>query len=279
MLHKWIVEGFIAILAITSTPALEGSEAPTNAGKTVVTQVEERYNSGEYETFLEDLHTEYERAGKAGALRGLFESAKAAIQPQENEVALEAYRSKVDTLSKERNQRLLDAIAENPDLEIVQKVDSIVFFHLPTEQRDVLRELDSLKYHIPETAEGTIENKISALETEYYIKSLLLDVSKIKKNNTSDELEEKKIALGFAKLDKMESAAKNLGDKNWMKKVALAKTGFSSDKAFRIDLESLQKLAIGTANPQNPVEEKVKEIMMDYQSQQRSNLEELVAQK
>ena len=279
MLKKWIAEGIVAILAITSTPTLEGANLPSKAGETIVFEVQSRYENGEYDRFLKELHTEYEKAGAAGALRGIFESAKTAISTREDETSLQDYRAKMEELNKERNQRLLDAIAENPDLEIVQKVDSVVFFHLPVEQKAVLSELESLKFHIPETAEGTIENKISAIETEFYIKSLLLDISRIKSGNTSEELEKKKIALSFAKLDKMHTAAKEEGNKHWMKKIELAKAGFYADKAFKINLDSLAELANQKVVPQNTVEEKVKQIMMDYQSQQRSNIEELVAQK
>lgn len=250
-----------ALLALFSTTLLSAN-APIPPGSSIVSEAETSYELGEYDTFLTQLDEQYQRAGKAGILRGLFESAKSTVLTDDALDALEAKKARLASLKKERDQRLLDAISENPDLEIVKKVDTVVFFALPVEQLQALAELQDLKYHIPQTTDGTIENKISSLETEYYIKSLLLDV--VRFHNDAANHTHKKIALQLEKLEKMAIAAEESGDRTWQQKIALAKQAYKADKAYKIDLESLQNLAKGSHVPKNPIEEKVATIMMDY---------------
>lgn len=276
MLKKWIAEVIALALSFGTQATLEGGQIP-QTGNQIVQQMDEAYQKGEYDAFLRALHSHYETAGKAGALRGIFESAKKAMQKTHHEIlsGLKLKRHEIAKLSKERNQRLLQAVSENPDLDIVQKVDSVVFSSLTDEQDDILAELEALKFEIPETAQATIENKISAIETEYYIKSLLLDIGDHMTKVEIQDLEKKKIILGLAKLDKMSEAANEYGEKNWAKKIEKAKDAYRAQKAFSIDYEVLKNLAHGKLNPQNPVEEKVKEIMMDYLNQREQTLSEV----
>lgn len=262
MLKKWIAEGLVAMLAISSTSSLEGSAPPPHSGVGTVVQIEDNYRNGEYDIFLRDLHSEYEKAGRAGILRGLFETAKTAYNTPEGQESQKESKEEAEKLAQERNQRLLDAIAENPDLDIVQKVDSVVFHSMHKQQKQVLSELKELKLHIPETAEGTTENRISAVETEYYIKGLLLSL-------TTNLSTEKSIALQLEKFDKMRQIAEDNDDGIWKRKVEIARSAALKESAYNIDLDDLKALAFGDTTPQNPVEEKVKEIMMDYQTTHR----------
>lgn len=271
-MKKWIAEALVFALSISSQAALHGetdSHFP-ESGKQIVQEVETAYYRGEYDSFLSSLHEQYQNAGKAGALRGVFESAKNAIKasPENVEEAIAKSKEKIKKLDKERNQRLLDAIAENPDLAIVQRVDAVAFHSLDDEDTTLMRDLEALKFHIPETAEGTLENKVSALETEYYIKSLLLDIAahhgKLVTDNTK-----KKIALVLEKLSKMENAAKEISSVEWKEKFAKAKKAFLAEKAYQVDLNTLNELATGNIVAENSVEQKVKEIMMEYQQQKQ----------
>ncbi len=273
---KWIAEILAIAICTSSITPLHGEEAQLpSAGKQIVIEAETAYQKGEYDTFLEQLHEQYQNAGKAGALRGVFESAKATIKPRSSP---ENYKAQVKELEKKRNERLLEAIEENPDAAIAKKVDSVIFFTLPEEFNNVLSELDSLKYKLPEDTKGSIENKVSALETEYYIKSLLLDIASHRSNSDPDQLAKKKIALSLEKLDKMESAAKEADDIIWIKKIQIAKAAYRADKAYRIDLSVLQSLAVGRINPENAVEKSVKQIMMDYLEQKRVSLDQRTAE-
>lgn len=267
MLKKWIGEILALALSIGSQATLEGKEHP-KAGSQIVQEVDQSYQKGEYDAFLKTLHEQYETAGKAGALRGIFESAKSAMHKTHHDIltGIKLNRHEIAKLEKERNQRLLQAVSENPDLDIVQKVDTVVFTSLTDEQEDILTELEALKFEIPKTAQATMENKISALETEYYVKSLLLDVGDHMSKEQIQDLERKKLILQLAKLDKMHEAAQEYADPIWVKKIEKAKAAYRVQSGYKVDYAILQHLARGKVVPQNDVEEKVKEIMMEYLS-------------
>jgi len=272
MAKKWIAELVALTISITSWTPLHG-ENLSSPGNSIVMEVESAYKEGKYDQFLRDLHTHFQNAGRAGALRGIFESAKIAMKHQSAE-AIEKRKNALNELDKKRNDLLLGAIAKDPESDIAKRVHSVVFYSIDPKCEAILQELDQLKYMIPETAAATIDNKISALETEYYIKSLLLDVGSLHgKKSSSEEIAKKKIALALEKLDKMEEAAKDYGDKDWEEKIQIAKSGFRTERAFRVDLDVLQKLAFGNIAPKNPVEENVQEIMMEYQHEKQTSLD------
>ncbi len=273
MSKKWFAEILALAISITSATQLHGSDVtpPASSSKQVVAEAESSYRQGAYDLFLSQLHEQYENAGKAGAIRGLFESAKSAMKasPEDIQKKIENNRSEMARLSRERNQKLLEAITKAPNSPLADSVDSVVSYDLSSQGAEVLAELDGLKYQIPETAVGTIDNKISALETEYYIKELLLNVASHNSGTKSEDFEQKKIAIQLEKLDKMEAAAKEAGDKIWIKKIDLAQKAFRAERAFNMDYQVLQSLAAGNITTQNPVEEKVKQIMMDFQQQKK----------
>ncbi len=277
MSNKWIAELIaLAISASAITPLGAHESTLLNPGNQIVSEVDASYRKGEYDIFLEQLHEQYENAGKAGVLRGLFESSKEAFKanPEALESQFAPMHSQIKELTKNRNQRLLDAIAADSSATIAKKVDSIIFFSLRSEHSQVLNDLDQLKFHIPESAEGTIENKMSTLETEYYIKSQLLDIATQQQKEPSVNLPKKKIALSLEKLDKMEDVAKEKNDSFWLEKIQLAKQANLLEKAHRVDLDILNGLALGKVQPENSVEQKVKEIMMDYLQQKRATIEQ-----
>lgn len=272
-MKKWIAEVIILILSLTSKTYLHGLEVSSvpRSGKEIIRDVETSYSLGQYDSFFMQMHQQYQMAGKAGIFRGIYNPAKAARQSSAQKLpkARENYRNKIKQLNEQRNQKLLEAIAENPDLAIVKRVDNVAFYNEIDDDLDLLDEFDALKLQVPQHAKATIDNKIAALEVEYYIKSLLLDAGAHHKKTNSD-LTKKKIALHLDKFKKMKETAQNYGEWNVLKKVERVQKVYLADQAYKIDLAALNELAIGKVDAQNTVEQKVKEIMMDYQQQKQS---------
>lgn len=268
MFKKWISKGLAIALLTGGFIPLNGDETPYSySGRQIIAEVEASYQKGEYEIFLEQLNEQYQRAGKAGVLRGIFESAKAVMPVSALLKDQKEYRTQLAKLDHERNEQLLQAVQGQMTTPIGQKVSQIASSELPQDQIAALAELETLKYQIPQDTKATVDNKIGSLEVEYYIKSLLLDVAALKSGSTPEEINKKKIALALKKLDLMETTAKEFNDEMWMKKIALAKEGFRADKAYRMDVEVLKELAAGNIDVENPVEEKVKGIMIEFQTQ------------
>lgn len=278
MFKKWIAKGLAIALCATSVAPLSAADEYSVSGKVIVTEVEASYQKGDYDIFLEQLHEQYQRAGKAGVLRGVFESAKKAMPTTATDEDRQNYRTQIAQLDAERNQQLLEAIGDDKGTPLGQKINEIASFKQSQEHAAVLAELDALKLKVPADAKATIENKIAALEVEYYIKSLLLDIANQKSGTSAEELNQKKIVLVLRKLDNMEAAAKDFNDEIWTKKIALAKEGFRADKAYKLDLDVLKSLAVGKINAENPVEEKVKGIMIDFLIERSTRTDQYIAE-
>lgn len=276
MLKKWISGVIALVISISCLAYGERKESLPLPGTEIVSEIKQAYQRGDYDLFLKQLNDQFLSAGKAGVLRGIFESAKTTIKSSDVQRDLEKNREEKIVFERERNKNLLNAISKNPDLEIVQKVDAVVFSTLSQEQFELLQEFNSLKYEIPKDTAATIENKVSALEVEYYIKSLLLDIAAHRAETAQSELENKKLVLVLDKLNKMEMIAHEFSDAHWIEKISKLKEAVFIEKSHKYDLQVLKNLAEGKIKPENSVEEKVKQIMMDYLQEPQGNLSQIV---
>lgn len=271
-MKKWVSEVIAVLILACNVSPLGAAELPQN-GKEIVLQAEEEYRNGKYDDFLAKLHEHYQSAGKAGVVRGVFESAKAAILSSGRSLEISD-----SSLVKERDQLLREAVAKNPELGISKRVQAVLSHNLASEHRDILAELEGFKYRSPETALPTAGNKIAALETEYYIKTLLLQIGNHRSGGSAEDLYKKKVVLALQKLDKMDAEARNYESQEWIEKVAKAKEAFRADSSYKIDYDVLKSLANGQIETTNSVEENVKHVMLNYLAQSQSDLSREVAQ-
>jgi hypothetical protein len=273
MLKKWIAKLTLIALSIGVIVPLQ---AYTSSSSRQIEILEASYANGEYDTFLAELDEQYKRAGKAGVLRGLFESVKKVNKDESVSAQVEAIRATREQRDKERNRRLQEIATANPDLEISQKIQSLTSSPLSEQEKQILKELSALKIHIPEDTAPTIENKISALETEYHIKMLLLRGALFQSKTPSDNLHQKLQALTLQKFDRMEKAAKEYQSQEWMEKIAIAKEANHHLSVSAEESKELFALVTDAREPQNAVEEKVKQVMMDYINEWAGSPTELV---
>ena len=270
---KWIAEVLAVVLSMGAITPLHGEQP---LGREIVVEVEKDYKRGVYDTFLEQFDEQYQRAGHVGAVRSIFERAKKAIPTKVlASTFAEKHKQKVKELYDERNKALIDAIAEDGDADIAKKVDSVIYFNIDPQMKDLLAEFDLLKYKAPEEVTNTVENKISAIQTEFYIKSLLLNIAHEKAESSPQVFLKKKIALELQKFEKMEAVAKASDDPVWLKKVQVAKEAYRLSLAHQIDLDTLRNLASGKIQPQNETEERVKAVMEDHLLKKNNYFQEL----
>lgn len=240
------------LLSLNAITSLEGNDF-LSAGQVAVVEVEGEYQKGKYKNFLDQLHVLYQTAGKVGVIRGVFQNATKTVQKNKE----------LDTLSTFETKRLVEAAALSEDIKLSKKIQSVVFFSQHPEKMDLFKELDQLKYKMPQNVVYTLEDKISAIETEYYIKSLLLDVAHLRSDISVEERYKKKIVLSLEKFHKMETLVNASDNFIWKEKLQKIKDIYHDYLAFRIDLKSLNDLASGKVQPHNDSEEKVKEILRD----------------
>ncbi|NGX45246.1 MAG: hypothetical protein K940chlam2_00391 [Chlamydiae bacterium] len=263
-MKKFIAKILLGLFSVTAFTPLHANESDIpEPGHKIVREVQQDYQNGKYDEFLSALHAEYERAGKAGVLRGLFESMKSSMPK-------ELLTGQLNPLKdSERNQKLLAITTEHSELAVSKKVEGLLITPLDGETEEIFAELEALKYHLPEEDTATTENKISAIETEYHIKISLLEVAGMRSDSSMDERYKKIAALQFEKMAKLEAAVKESEDSPWKEKIASARGSFENYLAARLDYLSLKDLAAGKIKASNPTEEKVKEVMSGYLAQRQ----------
>jgi len=265
-MKKFIAKALFGLLSISTFTPLHASESDIPPpGQKIVQEVREQYRAGNYDQFLSDLHAQYERAGKAGVLRGLFESMKSSMPKELMAGQLNPLKD------SERNQKLLGATTDHSELAVSKKVEGLLITPLDREAEEIFAELEALKYHLPEEDRATVENKISAIETEYHIKNSLLEVAGLRSDSTIGERYKKLAALQFEKMAKLQAAVQE-SDSPWKEKVATARGSFENYLAARLDYLTLKDLASGKIEATNPTEEKVKEVMTDYLAQRQETM-------
>lgn len=261
IMSKWIAEALALVLSMGAITPLHGeAEAEYPMGQKIVLEVEKSFRKGKYDTFLSQLDEQYQRAGKIGALRGVYQNAKKGMPSKVlSNMTTQDHKDQIQLLNDDLKKRLVNAIAEDGDSAIAKKVDAVVYFSLDPQSRDLLAELDLLKYSIPEETESTLENKISFLQTEYYLKSLLLNVAHAKSQTAPEELLKRKIALELQKFEEMEDVVKAEGHALWLKKIQKAKQAYRLCLAYQIDYDTLKTLV-----PKTETEKKVKAVMDEH---------------
>lgn len=246
-------------LGLATTGLLADQETPklNSPAVQIVKEAEAGYQSGKYKHFLEAVQVEFERAGNTG-LVGQAHKALKGSSAKFDEVS-----KKSDQLMAERNQKLLVAVEGHDDLAITEKVKSIAAYAPAKEEGAALKYIEKLIYKTPTSKEMDLEEKIAAIEFEYFAKTSFLGLALGQKEGKKLN-EDKRIALQLEKLDKMEKAVAASADETWKKRIQLARQGFEAHYIHQLEMAYFKDLAIGVVQPQNDVEGKVKEIMIDY---------------
>lgn len=235
------------------------------SGKETVLNVETAYNRGDYTRFLRDLDREYKRAGKAGALRGVFEVARTVSHEKPTQKLAADVMEQLRNVEQKRNRRLLQVIEHSSPTKMAQIIDEVVFNAPSKEEITLLQQFSAFKEELHENHEQLFLDQVSTLEMEYVIKAHLLNIGHIRSGSSAEELAKKKMALHFEKFARMQQIARKKGEKTWVEKIEQARVADKRQTALNWNLYLLQEASIDSQLAEKNVEEKVKQIMMEYQ--------------
>ncbi len=224
-------------------------------GKEVINQGKQSYERGDYKTFISELNAEFERAGKGGLLAGAFEKMKATTRsgkfavPDQSQI-------------RAHNQGLLEACANHPDLDVCQRIDNVVFFTLTDEQEKALSAVEGLRYKIPLGKKpSTLEEKLSIIETEFYMKSTLLEIAFEKSKPDFESRIKKQEALALEKFARMAKTAAQ--DPVWRERVSLACSATEARLAHQFDWQVLKDLSSGKLSPPTPADAELVQMLRE----------------
>lgn len=226
-------------------------------GREVVSKTREAYAQGQYDEFLSQMEKDYQDSLRQNHLEGLAALRDAAHVQLSAEERAELDK-KFFALKKERNKQLLAAIRGQEETEFVKKVRS-----LATE----LPEHNLIDFHImsPGSSDSQEVNRLAELDLELEYKLIHLDAP-LAKGDSVDMRREKQLALKMQNADRMAGLGAVFQDADLKTRIAQYTSHSDEYLAREWDATDLHALGKGKIQPQNPLEEKVAEILASYQA-------------
>lgn len=249
-----------------SLTAQEGPQKPTSAlpavkvkvklGQEEIAAIRRGYEAGQYDAFLEEMDSAYQKTKENNQLAQLSEMRKGPFDPAQSD--------SVKVLQEQKRQELLQSVKGEKESPLVQKILSASGAPLSKEEQGAIDRLASLHFLAPGSGKSRDENQLIDLDLEYECKALHVSGPSIDGKPLVD-LREKFAVLRMEKMDKMSALSKGFEDASFKQTIQLAKEHFDERLAQSWDLADLHALARGKAKTSSALEEKVVSIVSSYQ--------------
>ncbi|MCH9614690.1 MAG: hypothetical protein SP1CHLAM54_13460 [Chlamydiia bacterium] len=266
-MRRFMLVPFIAVAALfaNNTPKDIADQDFKSSESRMETAIK-KFNSDDYKKFLANLDDAYQKARSSWDYDDLLEQRKevARLPKEAFNVSDKTVQEGDEKLLKIRNNALIEACLAMPSYPESASIRHMIFFSPSTAQKTALNYLYSLKQKFHGDGKTPLENVLINLDMEYWLKSLSLETEGLKSKMDPELLKERHLALDLERVEKMKDAA--LADPNTdeAKQIMEAYVVFPKHKEVLVEEDHLYRLAKGHVLPQNPLEEKAKEIMTAY---------------
>lgn len=252
-----LISFFVCSLALLPLQADEPTFNEPRLGMEVVIEGKQSYEQGKYKRFIKALNAEFEKAGKSGLLKQVYEKMKDGAEKAKTRLEKDLEQLRL------RNVKLLEACAKDPDLEICKRVESVVAFNLSSDQQDALEAIKSLRYRLPEGKKpANLVERLSLVETRYRMMSALLEIAFEKSKADLETRIKKQEALALEKFSRMKKIAKD--DPIWSERIAVASQASEARLANRLDWSVLRDLAGGKIAAKNSAEVEIAQVLKEF---------------
>ncbi|MBF8263835.1 MAG: hypothetical protein HW387_1500 [Parachlamydiales bacterium] len=245
----------------TSIPASEPAIAAQQirTGQDIVTSLRQSYESGAYDAFLANLQSDYQQMVKSSKFSEFITMREAPAPDVKLKQLAARYEEMSQQLAAQRNDELKAAIAGQSDA-LAQQIQSITQ-PLPTDQKEALQYLSSLRFKTPDKAGNQDEKKLIEIDLASEFKVVHLDAQYAQKPFV-DRME-KHMIINMDMMRQMVDASKSFQDSSLQNKVQLASLGFDTWQARNWDLNLLNQIV---RKPGSDSERKIASIMTSYQA-------------
>lgn len=250
---------------VGTDPKTEVVQPGFQLGKEKISTIRGAYEKGGYQSFFKEMDASYEKADLSGLIQ--MRQSQVPVEFQE-----ECEQQFLD-LQKERNQKLLSALADTDDSSFAKKVRGSALNLLTSSQEKALSKINSFIAMAPNTGANADENALIKINLEYEYKSLHADLPA--KDLSSQERQTQYLALRMEQMDKMLEASKHFQDLELKQAVGIAADTLDARLARNLDGSDLNTLLKSKTKPANATEEKVFSILSLYQGKFSDLLKEL----
>ncbi|WP_420421499.1 hypothetical protein [Simkania sp.] len=230
------------------------------------------YQSGEYDTFLKRVHEKYQEASDKWEYNHLLEERKklsSVVQDFDADKSGE-FKKKITALHEEENRELVELCLSEPNCPLSREVKDMVFFSPSKHEQESLDYLATLNWKFKGDGTSQLENNLIAIDTEFWLKTLALDV--LATQNQLDEVTylKKRAVLQLEKLKQMELAVQGKDvDPKVKDYISTAKKIYPKVQASSMTRKFLHDLATNRVQPETAVQEKMKEVVVKYHEKQQ----------
>lgn len=249
----------------------EVSENPSpqfQSEQKLIDEVLTDYREGRYSSFLKKMDRTYQEGNKKWEYNSVLEERKklsTMVQDYGREKA-DDFKTKMHALMEAQDRELANVCINHPDEKFSREVRDMVFFSPSPEEQDSLDYLHELSYKFKGDGKTPLENKLIAIDTEFWLKDLSLGVAKAQNKVDTETFQKQHIVLQMEKLSKMREAceADEFGDIKTQALVKGACALMPKVHASAVTRQHLMALGQGKIEPRTETEKEMQAVIAKY---------------
>ncbi|MCP5506640.1 MAG: hypothetical protein H7A38_07150 [Chlamydiales bacterium] len=268
----------VPMLALSLTLPLVGSEEtaqnePVTVEQTLSPQqklidaVLADYRAGKYNNFLKQSDEDYKDSEKKFAHNDLLEQRKklsTMVHDYGNEKTT-SLQEKITALHNAEHRELMKICLKHPNEKISSEVRDMIFFSPSKKEQESIEYIHGLSLKFKGDGLSPIENKLIAIDTEFWLKNMALEIAHVQKKTDQDSFEKKALVLQLEKIKQMQEACKgDLTDVKIKSYVETAATVLPKVYASSATHKHLLALGRGKVAPSTPAEQEMQGVVAKY---------------
>lgn len=235
------------------------------------------YNEGKYQPFLRQVHESYIDANKKWEYNSILEERKklSTVVQDFDSPKTDTFKKKIAKLQEAENREIADLCISEPNSVLIREIKDMLFFTPSQYEQESLQYLANLNWKFKGDGKTPLENKLIEIDTEFWLKSLSLDLLATQNKIDAKTYEKRSAVLHLEKLRQMQLVCQ---DQEIHPKIRgyieTAKKIYPKVHASSLTRKYLHNLATGKSQPQNQTEAKLQAIVTRYHLKQQELIKE-----
>lgn len=274
-MKKFLLVPFIAVtltLPIIGNEELAQTE-PTQAEQIaspeqkLIDEVLADYHAGIYNNFLKKSDADYQEAEKKWKNNDLLEQRKK-LSTMVHDYGVDKtddFKKQVAILHEAQDRELVEICLNHPNERFSREVRDMIFFSPSKHEEESIEFIHSLSLKFKGDGSTPIENKLINIDTEFWLKSLSLEIAKAQSKMDDETFQKQYIVLQLEKIKQMNAACQgDLVDVKIKSYIDTASSVLPKVHASASTRKHLTALGRGKIAPQNPLEQEMQVVMAKY---------------
>ncbi|MDJ0651714.1 MAG: hypothetical protein QNJ27_01695 [Simkaniaceae bacterium] len=225
------------------------------------------YHAGKYNNFLKKVDDEHREAEKKWKNNDLLEQRKK-LSSMIHDYGIDkadAFKQKIAALHHARDQELIEIALNHPNERISREVRDMIFFCPSKHEEESIAFIHNLGTKFKGDGVTPIENKLIQIDTEFWLKSLSLEIASTQNKMDEETFQKRYLVLQIEKIKQMSEACKgDLVEGKIKSLVDTASTVLPKVYASASTRKHLTALGKDKTAPQTPAEKELQAIMVKY---------------